>query len=130
MVPQWDALLRSHRFYANGLCRIGHLHGCCASPPPGSGSEACLVSLTDEGTARCTNAQELLVPTTSAITRCEGLCTKGQTCARLRGGEEFLRISVQSDDHKNPTRIVLWRGAREEIYQGGTIHRYSPCVMC
>jgi hypothetical protein len=52
-------------------------------------------------------------------------------CVRLRGGEEFLRISVQSDDHKSPTRIVLWRGARDEIYQGGTIHMIRVvCIMC
>ena len=118
-------------FYANGLCRIGHSHGCCASPPPGSGSEACLVPLTDEETPRCTNAQVLLVPTTSAVTRCEGPCTNGQMCVRLRGGEEFLRISVQSDDHKNPIRIVLWRGTRDEIYQGGMIHLVrTVSVIC
>ena len=118
-------------FYANGLCRIGHPQGCCAAPPPGSGSEACLVPLADEETPRCTNAPELLVPTTSAVTRCEGVCTKGQMCVRLRGGEEFLRISAQSDNHKNPARVVLWRGSRDEIYQGGTI--YLACgvsVMC
>ena len=51
-------------------------------------------------------------------------------CVRLRGGEEFLRISVQSDGHKS-TRTVLWRGARDEIYQGGTIHLVRVVyVMC
>ena len=72
--------------------------------------------------------QQLLVPTTSAVTRCEGSCTNGQMCVRLRGGEEFVRISVQSEDPKSPARIVLWRGARDEIYQGGTI--YSVCMRC
>ena len=112
--------------YANGLFRIGHPRGCCAFPPRGPGSDACLVPLSDEETPRCTNVQELLVPTTSAVTRCEGLCTNGQMCVRLRGGEEFLRISAQSADYKSPTRVVLWRGARDEIYQGGTT--YSVCV--
>ena len=52
-------------------------------------------------------------------------------CVRLRGGEEFLRISVQSDDHKNPIRIVLWRGTRDEIYQGGMIHLVrTVSVIC
>jgi len=100
-------------------------HACCASPPPGLGSEACLVPLTDEETPRCANAQELLVPT-SAFTRCEGSCTNGQMCVRLRGGEEFLRISVQSDDRNNTMRMVLWRGAREEIYQGVDVTRWRP----
>ncbi|KAI9438538.1 hypothetical protein H4582DRAFT_179199 [Lactarius indigo] len=107
---------------------LSHPRGCCTAPPPGPGSEACLVPLADGETPRCTNAPELLVPTTHAVTRCEGLCTKGQMCVRLREGEEFLRISVQSDDHKNPTRVVLWRGSRDEIYQGGTI--LLACAVC
>ena len=118
--------------YANGLSRIDYPHGCCASPPRGPGSEACLVPLTEGESPRCANAQELLVPTTSAVTRCEGSCTDGQMCVRLREGEEFLRISVQSEDHKSPTRVVLWRGARDEIYQSGTIY-ISVCdvsIMC
>lgn len=105
---------------------LSHPNSCCASPPPGSSSDACLVPLTDEETPRCTNVQDLLVPTTSAVTRCEGLCTNGQMCVRLRGGEEFLRISVQSDDQKSPTRVVLWRGARDEIYQGVDVTRWRP----
>ncbi|KAI9457607.1 hypothetical protein BJY52DRAFT_465448 [Lactarius psammicola] len=105
---------------------LSHPHGCCAAPPPGSGSEACLIPLTDEETPRCTNAPELLVPTTNTVTRCEGLCTKGQMCVRLRGGEEFFRISVQSDNHKHPTRIVLWRGARDEIHQAVDVTRWRP----
>ncbi|KAH9003330.1 hypothetical protein EDB86DRAFT_2891522 [Lactarius hatsudake] len=105
---------------------LSHPHGCCTAPPPGSGSDACLVPLTDEDTSRCTNASELLVPTTHVVTRCEGPCTNGQMCVGLRGGEEFLRISVQSDDPKNPTRVVLWRGARDEIYQGVDVTRWRP----
>ncbi|KAH9061162.1 hypothetical protein EDB87DRAFT_1560900 [Lactarius vividus] len=105
---------------------LSHPRGCCTAPPPGPGSEACLVPLTDEETSRCANASELLVPTTHVVTRCEGPCTNGQMCVRLRGGEEFLRISVQSDDPKNPTRVVLWRGARDGIYQGVDVTRWRP----
>ncbi|KAH8996206.1 hypothetical protein EDB92DRAFT_1794110 [Lactarius akahatsu] len=105
---------------------LSHPHGCCTAPPPGPSSDACLVPLTDEETSRCTNASELLVPTTNVVTRCEGPCTNGQMCVRLRGGEEFLRIRVRSDDPKNPTRVILWRGARDEIYQGVDVTRWRP----
>lgn len=104
------------------MCCQDHPHGCCAAPPPGPGSEACVIPIGNEETPRCVEAPELLVPTNTVITRCEGACTHGQVCARMRRGEEFLRISVQSDDYKTPTRVVLWRGAGEEIYRSGMIH--------
>jgi len=53
--------------------------------------------------------------------RCERSCADGQTCVRLREGEQFLRIGVQSVDQDGSTRVVLWRGQREEIYQDGMI---------
>jgi len=46
-------------------------------------------------------------------------------CVRMRAGEEFLRIGIQSG-HKTPTRVVLWRGAREEIYQSVDVTRWRP----
>jgi hypothetical protein len=55
------------------------------------------------------------------MARCERSCADGQVCAHLREGEQFLRISVQSGDQVGSTRVVLWRGQREEIYQDGKI---------
>jgi hypothetical protein len=44
----------------------------------------------------------------------------------MRGGEEFLRIGIQSGDYKASTRVVLWRGSHEEIHQSGMMHpRYT-----
>ncbi|KAH9960666.1 hypothetical protein BC827DRAFT_1376640 [Russula dissimulans] len=101
-------------------------HGCCATPPPGPGSEACLIPIGSDETSRCVDAQELLVPTESVVTRCEQSCAVGQTCVRLRRGEQFLRISVQSGDKGGQTRVVLWRGQREEIYYSVAVTRWRP----
>jgi hypothetical protein len=109
------------------LLHTEHPHGCCATPPPGPGSEACLIPLRSDETSRCVEASGLLVPTIE-VTRCEWSCADGQTCARLRGGEQFLRIGVQSVDHESSTRVVLWRGQPEEIYDDGMIH--SICTAC
>lgn len=95
-------------------------HGCCAVPPPGIGSEACLIPLRSDETPRCVEAPGLLVPTETVVTRCERSCVDGQTCVRLRQGEQFLRIGVQSADQES---VVLWRGQRQEIYRDGMIHR-------
>lgn len=96
-----------------------HPHGCCAGPPPGPGSEACLIPVGSDITPRCVEVLGLLVPAEAVIPRCELSCADGQMCVRLRGGEQFLRIGVQSDDHEARTRVVLWRGQREETYQDG-----------
>lgn len=109
------------RFSLMTYLRTDHSHGCCATPPPGPGSEACLIPLRSDETPRCVEASGLLVPTEIEVTRCEWSCTDGQTCARLRGGEQFLRISVQSVDQESSTRVVLWRGKPEEIYDDGMI---------
>jgi hypothetical protein len=109
-----------------GSC-TDHSHGCCATPPPGPGSEACLIPLRSDETPRCVEAPGILAPTDAALTRCEWSCEDGQTCARLRGGEQFLRISVQSGDQNGPTRVVLWRGQRQEVHQDGTID--PRCVI-
>ncbi|KAI9464789.1 hypothetical protein F5148DRAFT_1209699, partial [Russula earlei] len=101
---------------------LNHPHGCCAAPPPGPGSEACLIPLISDETPRCLDASELLVPTQAVITRCESSCQNGQTCVRLRADEQFLRIGVQSGDENGHIRVVLWRGKRDEIYQSGMIH--------
>jgi len=101
-------------------------HGCCAAPPPGPGSEACLIPLRSDETPRCVEASGLLVPTEIEVTRCEWSCADGQTCARLRRGEQFLRIGVQSVDHESSTRVVLWRGQHEEIYDDVDVTRWRP----
>lgn len=98
-----------------------HPHGCCESPPPGPGSEACLIPLRSDETSRCVEAPRFLVSTEAIIARCEWSCAEGQTCVRLREGEQFLRIGVQSGDQDGSSRVVLWRGQREEIYQDGMI---------
>lgn len=98
-----------------------HPHSCCATPPPGPGSEACLIPLRSDETSRCVEASRFLVPTEAIVARCEQSCADGQICVRLRGGEQFLRIGVQSGDLGGSTRVVLWRGQREEIYQDGMI---------
>jgi hypothetical protein len=107
-----------HRFLTEQFYE-GHSHGCCAAPPPASGSEACLIPLQSEETPRCVEAPDLLVPTNNVAPRCEGSCTHGQTCVRMREGEEFLRIGIQSGDYKMPIHVVLWRGTPEEVYQSG-----------
>ena len=109
----------------------GHQHGCCATPPPGPGSEACLIPLRSDETPRCVEASGLLVSTEIDVTRCEWSCADGQICVRLRGGEQFLRIGVQSVDHENSTRVVLWRGQLEEIYDDGMFHSIrSASLLC
>jgi hypothetical protein len=108
--------------FADDLLHTDHPHDCCETSPPGPGSEACLIPLRSDETPRCVDASRLLVPTEIEVTRCEWSCTDGQTCARLRGGEQFLRIGVQSVDHESSTRVVLWRGQPEEIYDDGVIH--------
>ena len=118
VVPQWETSLRPIYSSLIASC-TDHPHGCCATPPPGLGSEACLIPLGSDGTSRCVQAPELLVPTESVVTRCEQSCAVEQTCVRLRRGEQFLRISVQSGDKGGQTRVVLWRGQREEVYQSG-----------
>src|SRR5258708_15994910 len=96
-----------------------HQHGCCATTPPGPGSEACLIPLRSNETPRCVEASKLLIPTETIATRCEWSCADGQTCVRLRGGEQFLRIGVQSIDQERSTRVVLWRwGTRENFLFG------------
>ena len=100
----------------------GHPHGCCATPPPGTGSEACLIPLRSDETPRCVEASGLLVPAEIEVTRCEWSCADGQTCARLRRGEQFLRIGVQAVDHESSSRVVLWRGQPEEVYDDGMMH--------
>jgi len=80
-----------------------------------------MIPLRGDQTPRCVEAPHFLVPTEAVIARCEWSCTDGQTCARLRGGEQFLRISVKSGDQDGSMRVVLWRGQREEVYQDGMI---------
>ncbi len=99
-----------------------HQRGCCATTPPGPGSEACLIPLRSDETPRCVEASKLLIPTETIATRCEWSCADGQTCVRLRGGEQFLRIGVQSIDQERSTRVVLWRGQPGEVYGDGMIH--------
>jgi hypothetical protein len=80
-----------------------------------------MIPLGSDQTPRCVEAPHFLVPTEPIIARCEWTCSDRQTCARLRGGEQFLRIGVQSSDQDDSVRVVLWRGQREEIYQDGMI---------
>ena len=62
------------------------------------------------------------MPTETVVTRCEWSCADGQTCVRMRGGEQFLRIGVRSAEQENLTHAVLWRGQPEEVYNDGMIH--------
>jgi hypothetical protein len=80
-----------------------------------------MIPVRGDQTPRCVEAPHFLVPTETVIARCKWSCTDGQTCSRLRGGEQFLRISVKSGDQDGSMRVVLWRGQREEIYQDGMI---------
>ncbi|KAH9991998.1 hypothetical protein BJV74DRAFT_409209 [Russula compacta] len=105
---------------------LDHPHGCCAVPPPGPGSEACLIPVGSDVTPRCVEALGLLAPTEAVVPRCERSCVDGQTCVRLRGGEQFLRIGVESDNHEGRTRVILWRGQREETYQDVDVTRWRP----
>ena len=129
MVPRWATLLRSHLPLQLMDYRTDHSHGCCAVTPPGPGSEACLIPLRSDETPRCVEAPDFLVPADAVTARCEWSCANGQTCARLRGGEQFLRIGVQSGDQDGSMRVVLWRGQREEIYQDGMIPALLRCLM-
>ncbi|KAI0295799.1 hypothetical protein BC826DRAFT_1104180 [Russula brevipes] len=119
-VPKEPAWCLDNEWFNN------HPHGCCATPPPGPGSEACLIPLRSDETPRCVEAPGILAPTDTVLTRCEWSCEDGQTCARLRGGEQFLRISVQSGDQNGPTRVVLWRGQRQEVHRDVDITRWRP----
>jgi len=47
----------------------------------------------------------------------------------VREGEQFLRIRVQSGDQDGSTRVVLWRGQREEIYQDGKIPHNCDLIV-
>jgi hypothetical protein len=77
-----------------------------------------MIPLRSDETPRCVEAPDFLVPADAVTARCEWSCANGQTCARLRGGEQFLRIGV-----------VLWRGQREEIYQDGMTPALLRCLM-
>ena len=123
VVPWWETSPRPYLILTNDLMHADRPHGCCAAPPPGSGSEACLIPLRSDESPRCIEAPGLLVPTETVVTRCKSSCVDGQTCVRLRGGEQFLRIGVRSTDQES---VVLWRGQREEIYRDGMIH--SSCT--
>jgi hypothetical protein len=115
-----------HLLLTDELLHTDRQHGCCAAPPPGPGSEACLIPLRSDETPRCVEAPGILVPTETVVTRCEGSCVDGQICLRLREGEKFLRIGVLSADQESSTRVVLWRGQPEEIYRDGMIHSAQP----
>jgi hypothetical protein len=80
-----------------------------------------MIPLRSDESPRCVEASHFLVSTEAVTVRCEWSCADGQTCTRLREGEQFLRIGVQSSDQDGSLRVVLWRGQREEIYQDGMI---------